>query len=113
MSKDGKAANKGGTYYLRAEDKVAFDDSKFVAGDEVASIMVEKFTGDRGVLDTAIKYDDGKWSTIIARPLVTKSKNDVQFSDLGKSYPFGVAVFDNAQVRHAFHMGAINLKFAK
>ncbi len=113
MNKDGKAANKGGTYYLRVEDKVAFDDGKFVAGDEVASIMVEKFTGDRGVIDAAIKYDGGKWMMVVARPLVTKSKNDVQFDNLGKSYPFGLALFDNAQVRHAFHMGAITLKFAK
>ena len=66
----------------------------------------------RGAL-AAIKYDGGKWTMVMARPLVTKSKYDVQFSDLGKSYPFGVAAFDNAQVRHAFHMGAINLKFAK
>ena len=40
MSKDAKPANKGGSYYLRAEDKVAFDDGRFVPGDEVASIML-------------------------------------------------------------------------
>lgn len=31
---------------------MAFDDSKFVTGDEVASIVVSKFTGDRGEIDT-------------------------------------------------------------
>ena len=31
---------------------MAFDDSKFVTGDEVASIVVSKFTGDRGGIDT-------------------------------------------------------------
>lgn len=75
--------------------------------------MVEKFTGDRGVIDAAVEYDGGKWTMVMAQPLVTKSKNDVQFSNLGKSYPFGLALFDNAQVRHAFHMGGISLKFAK
>ncbi len=75
--------------------------------------MVEKFTGDRGVIDAAVEYDGGKWTMVMAQPLVTKSKNDVQFSNLGKSYPFGLALFDNAQVRHAFHMGATSLKFAK
>lgn len=31
MSKDAKPANKGGTYWLKAEDKVPFDDTKFKA----------------------------------------------------------------------------------
>jgi hypothetical protein len=113
MSKDGKAANKGGTYYIREEDKVAFDDGKFVAGDEVASIVVSKFTGDRGDIATAIGWKDGTWTSVIERKLVTGSKTDVQFGGLDDSYGFGLAVFDNAQVRHAVHMGAIQLKFAK
>ena len=113
MSKDGKAANKGGTYWLRAEDKVAFDDSKFAAGDEVASIMVSKFTGDRGDIDTVIGYKDGGYTMVLARKLVTPGKFDVQFASLDAEYPFGLAVFDNAQVRHAFHRGSIKLKFAK
>jgi hypothetical protein len=113
MSKDGKAANKGGLYYLKEEDKVAFDDGKFVAGDEVSSILVSKFTGDRGVIDLAMDYKNGKYTFVLARPLVTKSKFDVQFKDLNAEYPFGFAAFDNAQVRHAFSSGAMKLKFAK
>jgi len=113
MSKDGKAANKGGTYYLRAEDKTPFDDSKFQPGDEVASIMVSKFTGDRGDIDAAIAWKDGVWTPVLSRKLVTGSKFDVQFDKLDAEYAFGFAAFDNAQVRHAFHPGAIKLKFAK
>ena len=113
MSKDGKAANKGGTYYLRAEDKVPFDDSKFVAGDEVASILVSKFVGDRGDIDTAIEYKNGTWTAVLTRKLVTQGKYDVQFSDLGAEYLFGFAAFDNAQVRHAYHKTPIKLTFAK
>jgi len=113
MSKDGKAANKGGLYYLKDEDKVPFDDSKFVAGDEVASIAVVKFTGDRGVIDTVLDYKNGKYTFVIARKLVTKSKYDVQFANLKAEYPFGFAAFDNAQVRHAFNMGVLKLKFGK
>jgi hypothetical protein len=67
MSKSGKAANKGGTYYLLAEDKTAFDDSKFVPGDEVASIMVAKFTGDRGNIDTVIGWKNGTWTAAMSR----------------------------------------------
>jgi len=113
MNKDGKAANKGGLYYLKSEDKVPFDDSKFAAGDEVSSILVAKFTGDRGVIDLAMDYKGGKYTFVIARKLVTSSKFDVQFKDLNAKYPFGFAAFDNAQVRHAFNSGAINLVFAK
>lgn len=113
MSKDAKAGNKGGTYYIRAEDKVAFDDTKFVAGDEVASIVVEKFTGDRGDIATVIGYKDGSWTSAIARKLVTNGKYDVQFADLGAEYQFGFAAFDNAQVRHAYHKNPITFKFVK
>jgi len=114
MHKSGVASNKkGGTYYLKAEDKAPFDDSKFKAGDEVASIMVEPFTGDRGEIATAIKWTGGKWTAVMARKLVTGSKFDVQFDKLDGSYSFGLATFDNAQVRHAIHMGALKLKFAK
>ena len=38
MSKDANAGNKGGTYYIRAEDKVAFDDTKFVAAFDNAQV---------------------------------------------------------------------------
>ena len=113
MSRDAKPANKGGTYWLREADKVAFDDGKFVAGDEVASILVAKFTGDRGDIDTAIGYKGGAYTVVMSRKLVTQGKFDVQFASLDAEYPFGIAIFDNAQVRHAFHRGALKLKFAK
>lgn len=103
----------GTTYYLRDEDKVAFDDSKFKPGDEVASIIVAPFTGDRGDIPAAIAWKDGQWTAVVSRKLVTSGKYDVQFENLDATYTFGVAAFDNAQVRHAFHMGALKLKFAK
>jgi len=39
---------------------------------------------------------------------VTNSEYDVQFKDK-KEYAFGVAVFDNAQVRHAYTPGVLKL----
>ena len=113
MNKDGKAASDGGSYWIREENKVAFDDGKFKAGDEVASIVVSKFTGERGEIDTAIGYKDGGYTLVMSRKLVTSSKFDVQFASLDAEYPFGMALFDNAQVRHTFHPGALKLKFAK
>jgi hypothetical protein len=113
MSKDAKPANKGGTYWLKAEDKVAFDNSKFAAGDELASIVIAPFQGDRGEVTVSAKWKDGKWVAEIARKLVTGSKTDVQFDDLAKTYGFGVAMFDNAQVRHAYVQAPLILSFEK
>ncbi|WP_170149562.1 ethylbenzene dehydrogenase-related protein [Rhodoplanes roseus] len=113
MNKDAKPANKGGTYWIKAEDKVPFDDSKFVAGDEVASIVVAPFTGDRGDIKVALAWKDGKWTAELSRKLVTGSKTDVQFDDLSKSYGFGIAFFDNAQVRHAYGQAPLILSFDK
>ena len=89
MHKSGVAANKGGTYYLKAEDKVPFDDSKFQPGDEVAAIVVAPFSGDRGEFAVNIKWADGKWTTVLSRKLVTGSKYDVQFDNLDGTYEFG------------------------
>ena len=114
MNKSGIPANKkGGTYYVKEADKAPFDDSKFKAGDEVASIVVAPFTGDRGEIATAINWKGGKWTAVMSRKLTTGSKFDVQFDSLDGTYDFGLATFDNAQVRHAIHMGALKLKFAK
>jgi len=114
MHKSGTPANQpGGTYYLRQEEKVPFDDAKFKPGDEVASILVAPFTGDRGDIAAAIKWQDGKWTAVMARKLVTGSKTDVQFDKLDGSYEFGIAAFDNTQVRHAYQVGALKLKFAE
>jgi hypothetical protein len=113
MNKDGKAANKGGSYWIKKGDAAPFDDGKFSSGDEVASITVAPFTGDRGDISAAVAYKNGKWTAEIARKLVTGSQYDVQFDKLDGTYHFGVSAFDNSQVRHAYHEGALQLKFAQ
>jgi Ethylbenzene dehydrogenase len=114
MNRDGKAANAGGTYYIKKGDEVPFDDSKFKAGDEVASIIVNSQAGtDAGDVRTANGYADGVHTSVISRKLVTGSKFDVQFADLGARYGFGFAAFDNAQVRHATPDDPMYLTFGK
>lgn len=113
MNKSGLAANKGGTYWIPEADKVPFDDSKFVVGDEVASIVTAPFTGDRGDISLGIQWKDGKWIAEISRKLVTGSKTDIQFNDMSKIYGFGIAMFDNAQVRHAYTQPPYHLVFEK
>lgn len=114
MGRDAKAANAGGNYYIKRGDEVAFDDSKFKAGDEVASIIINPLTGtDRGDVRTANTYANGMHTSVISRKLVTGSKFDVQFANLAARYGFGFAAFDNAQVRHATSDDPMYLVFGK
>ncbi len=49
------------------------------------------------------------------RALQTEGKDvetqDVQFVDMSKKYPFGIAVFDNTQINHLFHTETLEMKF--
>jgi hypothetical protein len=98
-------------YWIVDAEKEPFDDSKYKAGDEVPGIIVAPFTGDRADIAARHVWKEGVRTIEFARKLVTGSEFDVQFSDLKKEYAFGVAVFDNAQVRHAFSPGVLKLAF--
>ncbi|HJV95687.1 MAG TPA: ethylbenzene dehydrogenase-related protein [Albitalea sp.] len=113
MNRDAKAANAGGTYYIKRGDEVPFDDSKFKPGDEVASFIINPLQGDRGDIHVAVTWKDGVYTSVVSRKLVTGSKYDVQFSNLGARYGFGFAAFDNAQVRHATPDDPLYLVFGK
>ena len=110
-----KFASKGNKpappYWIVDAEKEPFDDGKYKAGDEVPGIIVAPFAGDRGEISIKSSWKDGAWTHVFWRKLATGSESDVQFNDMKKAYAFGVAVFDNAQVRHAFTPGALKLKF--
>jgi hypothetical protein len=112
MNKDAKAANAGGTYWIKDGDQVPFVDN-FKPGDEVASYVVFPLKGDRGDIKVAYKWANGMYTYEVARKLVTGSKFDVQFDDMNRTYTFGFAAFDNAQVRHAINWDTLKLVFAK
>jgi hypothetical protein len=97
-------------YWILDSEKVSFDDSKYKAGDEVPGIVVAPFTGDRGDIAAKHVWKDGVWTVVIARKLVTNNEFDVQFNDRQKEYAFGVAIFDNAQVRHAYNTGVLKMQ---
>lgn len=99
-----------GPYWILDGEKVPFVDN-FEAGDEIPGIIVLRPDGDRGQIDGVAMYAGGKWTLEIRRALVTGSEFDIQFGDLTAAYPFGVAVFDNAQVRHAFQTSVTHLTF--
>ena len=98
-------------YWIIDSEKTALDDSKYKAGDEVPGIIIAPFAGDRGNIASRSAYRNGTWTVEFSRQLVTGSQFDVQFNNLGRPYYFGVAIFDNAQVRHAYQMGATRLIF--
>ena len=107
---------RAGQYWIMDVDKVPFVDT-FKVGDKVPSMIVKEFSGSRGDVEVNAKWENGQWSYIFKRALVTShpksAEQDVQFADLDKAYSFGVAVFDNAQVNHIYHEGAKKLVFKK
>ena len=113
MNRDGKAANAGGSYYIKRGNEVPFDDSRFKPGDEVASYIVNGVKDDRGDIRVAVTWRNGTHTSVLSRKLVTGSKFDVQYADLDARYPFGFAAFDNAQVRHATGDDALFMVFGK
>ena len=90
-------------------EKVPFDNAKYKANDEVSGIIVAPFTGDRDDISAEHVYQDGVWTVVISRKLVTNSEFDVQFNDTKQRYAFGLLIFDNAQVRHAYHTGVLQM----
>jgi len=98
-------------YWIVDAEKELFADASYKAGDEVPGIVVAPFSGDRGDVAVRMSWVKGTWTIEFARKLVTGSEFDVQFDDLKKSYAFGIAVFDNAQVRHAYDTDVHFLKF--
>jgi hypothetical protein len=100
-----------GPYWIVDSEKIPFVDT-FEAGDEIPGIIVSRPDGDRGQIDGVAEYADGRWTLEIRRARATGSEFDVQFDDPQSTYAFGVAVFDNAQVRHSFQPGVAALRFA-
>ncbi len=113
MAHSGKPGNGGGYYYIKRGDEVAFNDALFKPGDEVASYIVNPPQGDRGDVRLALSWREGVYTSVVSRKLVTGSPTDIQFSDLGARYGFGVAAFDNAQVRHATTEDPLYLAFGR
>jgi hypothetical protein len=99
--------------YLLDSEKVEIDATLFEEGDLVPGIVISEFVGDAGDISAGWVWEDGVWTLEFGRLLVTESEFDVQFDDLTATYYFGVAAFDNAQVRHAFEAGATAFTFAQ
>jgi hypothetical protein len=101
-------------YYVISANKVPFVDT-FKAGDMIPGIEIGPMLGGRADILASNHYENGVWTLEVMRSLKTEGQNadtqDVQFTDKAKSYPFGLAVFDNSQINHLFHVETLELKF--
>jgi hypothetical protein len=101
-------------YWVLPNTKSEFVDT-FKTGDIVPGIVISPFTGSRGDIKAQTSWKDGQWTLEIKRALITTGDKveiqDVQFSNLGKTYYFGVSVFDNSQINHVYHEGSIGMSF--
>lgn len=104
-------AKDGAPGFILDTEKVPFDDSQFAPGDRIPGVVVAPFLGDRADISGAWIWEDGTWTLEFSRALTTGSEFDVQFDDLDATYYFGVATFDNAQVRHATQDGVTPFMF--
>jgi len=94
----------GAPGFILDSEKVALDLAALDAlpvGSYIPGILKSEIVGDRGNISAGWKWTDGKWTIEFGRLLDTASEFDVEFTDLTAQYYFGVAVFENAQVRHA------------
>ena len=104
----------GAPGFILDSEKVALDQAALdamPAGSYLPGIVKSELVGDRGDISAGWKWENGAWTIEFGRKLDTGSETDVQFSDLAAPYYFGLAVFENAQVRHAFETGASFLVF--
>jgi len=101
-------------YYVIPSKKIPFVDT-FKEGGVVPGIEIAPLAGGRADILSRNNYDNGTWTLEVMRALKTEGENadtqDVQFTDKGKSYPFGIAVFDNSQINHLYHEQPLELKF--
>lgn len=100
-------------------DTVRMTDEEVAAlpvGAMVANMMTSPVTGSRADIEGRAVFDPVAqvWTMELRRRLVTgDATNDVQFTDLTRTYKFGVAVFDNAQIEHSYSGVPYSLVFRR
>jgi hypothetical protein len=104
----------GAPGFILDGEKIALDQTALdalPAGSYIPGIIKSQIVGDRGNISAGWKWADGVWTIEFGRTLETGSETDVQFNDLAAQYFFGLAIFENAQVRHAFQTGVSSMVF--
>lgn len=106
--------NEDDKYCVIPSKKIPFVDT-FKEGAVIPGIEIAPLAGGRADILSRNRYENGVWTLEVMRALKTEGENvdtqDVQFTDMGKVYPFGIAVFDNSQINHLYHEHALQLTF--
>jgi hypothetical protein len=109
-----RPSNPRAQNFLLDDNLADFVDSDWQAGDKIPIFHLRNPTGDRADILADSDYADGMWTLVFKRKLVTPSTAtppvDIQFSDLDRTYYFGVAAFDNS-IKHAYASEGLMLKF--
>jgi len=99
-------------FLVKGETVEIKDYSIFKAGDTVPYRILSKPDGSRGDIKASSAWKDGKWTVMLARKLNTGNADDVAF-DPTKTYPFGLAVYDDAGDMDKYGSGVLNLVFGQ
>lgn len=85
---------------------------KYAALNAIVCERIHKVpTGSRADLTMGAVWNNGKWTSEIARKLNSGNDDDVQFTDMSKEYLFNVAQFDNS--RHGYEHRCSNSYYMK
>ncbi len=84
------------------------ENDTFAVGTLIPSELDAPTTGDRGDVTAAGRWSNGVWTVEFSRVISTGSHEDLPFR--GELY-LGVALFDNADWRHSYHLKPIKLVF--
>ena len=98
--------------FLLKKDAVEIKDAgKFKTGDRLPREVLERPAGSRGDIEARAAWDRGRWTLEIRRARDTGDKeHDIQFTDPGRPYYFGISVHDNAGDEEHSHTGQTALK---
>lgn len=111
MMQDPAKKPSAGVKFLLASEAVPLDPTRFKAADKVPAYLLSKPVGSRGDIAAKGLYSGGKWVVVLNRALNTGNEDDVQFNP-ARTYPFGLAIFDNAGgVQHTVSQDPLTLKF--
>jgi uncharacterized protein YbaA (DUF1428 family) len=87
------------------------DYSKFKEGDEIPGYMLyPDWQNSFADVKTIGVWENGTWTVMMRRKLNTGYDDDLQFNTR-KTYPFGLAVFDNAHEHNSYNSEPLKLKF--
>lgn len=84
-------------------------DDHYPVGTVMPSVLWKTvFEGDRGDVQAAAQWQQGRWTLEAARGIQSASPFDL---DLVDRLYLWVAVFDHAQIRHSYHLRPLRLRF--